>query len=62
MEKIDPIFQEYSATEDSIGEDFVHIAKAYFKVGVTNECFFLQKFEVMGVKGEEIRPVVPAAK
>lgn len=44
MEKIDPVFQEYSATEESIGEDFVQIAKSYFRVGVTNQCFSLQKF------------------
>jgi hypothetical protein len=62
MEKIDLVFQEYSKDEESIGEDFVHIAKAYFRVGVTNQCFFLQKFEVMGMKGEQLRPVLPAAR
>jgi len=44
MEKIDALFQQYSKDENTIGEDFVHIAKAYFKVGITNQCFFLQKF------------------
>ena len=51
MEKIDGVFKQYCEKEETIGEDFVHIGYAYFKVGVTNECFFLQKFQVMGMKG-----------
>ena len=38
------------------------IAKAYFRCGVTNQCFFLQKFEVMGVKGEQIRHIEAGAR
>lgn len=49
MEKIDPIFQEYSLNEETIGEDFLKIASSYFRVGVKNICFNLQKFEAMGV-------------
>jgi hypothetical protein len=44
LEKIDPIFQQYINDEDVIGEDFVRIAEADFRIGVKNQCFNLQKW------------------
>lgn len=44
MEKISQVFEELVVEEDAITEEFVTIAECYFRTGVTNQCFFLQKF------------------
>lgn len=62
MEKIDKIFQELVDEEETITEEFVGVAESYFKTGVTNQCFFLQKFEVMGLKGESYKTLQPGAR
>lgn len=48
--------------EELIGEDFVRIAEAEFRVGVRNQCFNLQNWVKMGAKGEKIRLILPAAR
>ena len=62
LEKIDPIFQSYVVEEEVIREDFVAVANAYYRMGVRNQCFNLQKFEVMGYKDGKSRVVEPAAR
>ena len=62
MEKIDGIFQQLVQEEDTISEEFVAVAESYFKTGVTNQCFFLQKFELMGLHGQEYKTLQPSAR
>ncbi len=41
----------YVEKEEKIGDDFVSIGDAYFRVSIDCKSFNLQKFEMMGFKG-----------
>lgn len=48
---------DYVEKQEEIGEDFVQIADAYFQVSIGSKSFNLQKFEMMGFKGQTPRVV-----